>query len=114
MVVEMGANNLIRLGILALPLAGLLSLVGLLSRYDTPNPRIDPEAAACTAASAGYFASQFLGNVVGLTMLIFGVLALTAYLANTRARKLALGAMILSGLSKMPSITASVPRWPSR
>jgi hypothetical protein len=88
----MGANNLIRLGILALPLAGLLSLVGLLSRYGTPNPRIDPEAAARTAASAGYFASQFLGNVVGLTMLIFGVLALTAYLANTRARKLALAA----------------------
>jgi hypothetical protein len=88
----MGANNLIRLGILALPLAGVLSLVGLLSRYDTPNPRIDPEAAARTAASAGYFASQFLGNVVGLTMLIFGVLALTAYLANTRARKLALAA----------------------
>jgi hypothetical protein len=102
----MGANNLIRLGILALPLAGLLSLVGLLSRYGTPNPRIDPEAAARTAASAGYFASQFLGNVVGLTMLIFGVLALTAYLVNTRARKLALSAMILSILGIAPVLSA--------
>jgi hypothetical protein len=62
--VDMGASNLIRLGILALPLAGLLSLVGLLSRYGTPNPRIDTEAAARTAASAGYFVSQYIGNVV--------------------------------------------------
>jgi hypothetical protein len=102
----MGANNLIRLGILALPLAGLLSLVGLLSRYGTPNPRSDPEAAARAAASAGYFVSQFIGNVVGLTLLIFGVLALTAYLANTRARKLALGAMIFSILGIAPVLSA--------
>lgn len=103
---DIGANNLIRLGILALPLAGLLSLVGLLSRYDTPNSRIDPEKAARTAASASYFVSQFIGNVVGLTLLIFGVLALTAYLANTRARKLALGAMIFSILGVAPVLSA--------
>jgi hypothetical protein len=101
----MDDNSLIRLGILALPLAGLLSLVGLLGRYGTPNPRIDPEAAARTAASAGYFASQFLGNVVGLTLLIFGVLALTAFLASTRVRKLALVAMILSILGIAPVLS---------
>jgi len=91
---------------LALPLAGLLSLVGLLSRYGTPNPRIDPEAAARTAGSTSYFASQFLGNVVELTMLIFGVLALTTYLANTRAKNLAFGAMILSLLGIAPVFSA--------
>ena len=80
--------------------------MGLLGRYGTPNPRVAPEAAARTAASAGYFVSQFIGNVVGLTLLIFGVLALTAYLGNTRARKLALGAMIFSILGIAPVFSA--------
>lgn len=102
----MGDSNLVRLGILALPLAGLLSLVGLLGRYDTPNPRLDPQAAARTAGSTGYFASQFVGNVVGLTLLIFGILALTAYLADTRAKNLALAAMILSILGIAPVLSA--------
>lgn len=70
--------------------------MGLLSRYNTPNPRVDPEAAARAASSMSYFVTQLVGNVLGLTLLIFGVLALTAYLANTRARGLALAAMILS------------------
>jgi hypothetical protein len=97
---------LLRLGILALPISGVLTLVGLLSRYNTPNPRVDPAAAARTAGSAGYFVSQFVGNVVGLTMLIFGVLALTAYLARTRAKNLALAAMILSILGIAPVLSA--------
>ncbi|HEX6708894.1 MAG TPA: hypothetical protein VF068_01060 [Rubrobacter sp.] len=40
-----------------------------------------------------------MGNIVGLALLIFGILALTTYLANTRARRLAVVAMILSILS---------------
>lgn len=98
-------RNLIRFGILTLPLAGVLGLIGLLSRYNTPNPRIDPEAAARAAGSMGFFVSQFLGNVLGLTILIFGVLALTGYLANTRARKLALVAMIFSILGIAPVLS---------
>jgi hypothetical protein len=86
----------VRFGILALPLSGLLLLVGLLGRYGTPNPRVDAEAAAQTASSTSFIVSQFVGNIVGLTLLIFGVLALTAYLANTRVRGLALAAMILT------------------
>jgi hypothetical protein len=86
----------IRFGILALPSAGLLLLVGLLSRYGTPNARTDARAAAQAASSTGFFVGQFVGNILGLTLLIFGLLALTAYLANTRARGLALAAMILS------------------
>jgi hypothetical protein len=104
--VHTSTSNLVRLGILTLPLAGLLGLVGLLSRYNTPNPRVDPEAAARTASSMSYFVSQFVGNVVGLTLLIFGVLALTAYLANTRARGLALAAMVLSIAGIDPVLSA--------
>ena len=46
--------------------------------------------------SAGYFVSQLLGNGLGLTLLIFGVMALFAYLANSGERALALVAMVLS------------------
>jgi hypothetical protein len=90
------ATNLIRVGILALPLAGLLTLVSLLGRYNTPDPRVDPELAARAATSSGFFVSQFVGTVIGLTLLIFGILALTAYLAKTRGRGLALAGMVLS------------------
>lgn len=97
---------MLRLGILALPVSGVLTLAGLLGRYGTPNPRVDSEAAARTAASAGYFVSQFVGNVVGLTMLTFGILALTVLLAGTRAKNVALAAMILSILGIAPVLSA--------
>ena len=88
-----------RVGILALPLSGLLTLWGLLGRYNVPNPRVDFEAAAQTTSSTSFFVSQFVGNIVGLALLILGIFALTAYLANSRARRPAVAAMILSILS---------------
>jgi hypothetical protein len=88
--------GLIRIGILALPIAGLLALVGLLANYSAPDPRTDPGGAARVFSSTGYFASQFVGNVLGFTLLIFGVIILAAYLANTSVKGLALGAMVLS------------------
>ncbi|MBV8892942.1 MAG: hypothetical protein JO266_13410 [Acidobacteria bacterium] len=89
-------SNVIRFGILTLPLSGLLTLVGLIGRYTIPNLREDRKAALEAAGSTEYFVSQLVGNVLGMMMLIFGLLALTAYLANTRVRGLALGAMVVS------------------
>jgi hypothetical protein len=89
-------SKVVRLGILALPLAGLLTLVGVLGRYNAPNPRVDSKVAAQVASSTGFFAIQFVGNILGLTLLILGIIALTAYLANTRVRGLAIAAMVLS------------------
>ena len=89
-------SNLIRFGILALPLSGLLTLVGLIGRYQIPNVREDPKAAVEAASSSEFFVSQLVGNVLGMMLLIFGVLALTAYLANTRVGGMALGAMVVS------------------
>jgi hypothetical protein len=40
--------------------------------------------------------SELVGNGLALTLLIFGVMALYAYLANSSVRALALGAMVLS------------------
>jgi len=97
---------LIRLGILALPVAGVLTFVGLIGRYNTPNPRLAPKVAAQAASTTCYVVSQFVGNVLGLTLLIFGVLALTVYLAETRGKRVALAAMILSIAGIAPIMSA--------
>ncbi len=108
-------SNLVRFGILTLPLSGLLTFVGLLGRYDVPNPRDDPKGAVQAAGSTEYFVSQLVGNVLGLTVLIFGIIALTAYLANTRTRGLALAGMVFSiagvavGLSGLGVTTYALP-----
>ncbi len=108
-------GDLVRIGIWALPLSGLLGMVALIGRYNTPSPRVDLKAAAEAASSTGFFVSQFVGNIVGLTVLIFGIIALTAFLSNTRARGLALVAMVLSiigvalVLSALGVITYALP-----
>jgi hypothetical protein len=84
------------LGVLALPLAGLLALVGLYSTFQLGPGGILASGDNRAIVSAGYFLSVFLGNVLALTFLIFGVMALYAYLADLGLRALALGAMILS------------------
>ena len=102
----MSTNGLVRLGILALPVSGVLGLVALIGRYGTPNASVDPRAAARTASSLGFFVTQFVGNVLGLTLLIFGIFALTVYLSNTRAKRFAVAAMILSILGVAPVLSA--------
>ena len=90
------SDGLIRLGVLALPLAGLLALVGLYSIYQLGTGGILVTSDNQALVSSGYFASQLLGNAFALTLWVFGVMALYAHLANTRVRTLALGAMVLS------------------
>jgi hypothetical protein len=87
----------IRLGVLALPLAGLLALVGLYSSFQLGTGGILSTGDNEAIVSGGYYLSQLLGNALALTVLIFGVMALYAYLANySSVRALALGAMVLS------------------
>lgn len=89
-------NGLVRIGTTALPLAGLLALVGLYSTFKLGPGGILATGDNRAIVSGGYFASVLLGDVLALTVLIFGVVALYAYLADGAQRTLALGAMILS------------------
>jgi hypothetical protein len=89
-------DGLIRLGVLALPLAGLLAVVGLYGSFQLGTGGILATGNNQAIVSSGYFVSELVGNGLALTLLIFGVLALYAYLATTRVRALALGAMVLS------------------
>src|SRR5829696_5233796 len=84
------------LGVLALPLAGLLALVGLYSSFQLGTGGILSTGEDQAIVSSSYYVSQLLGNALALTLLIFGVVALYAYLANSGVGALALGAMVLS------------------
>src|ERR671915_404557 len=91
----------IRLGLLTLPLAGLLLTWATLATsalFDFTEGVVGPEEAARAYTSVGYFLSQFVGYVVGLTLLTVGVFALTLYLSEFRRERWTLLAMILSVL----------------
>ena len=75
-------DGLIRLGVLALPLAGLLAVVGLYSSFQLGTGGILATGENRAIVGSGYYVSQLLGNALALILLIFGVMALYSYLAN--------------------------------
>ena len=90
---------MVRLGLLTLPLAGLLvtwAAIASSAFFDFSDSAIDPQEAATAYASLGYFLSQFVGYILGLTLLTLGVFALTVYLSEIRRERWTLGAMVLS------------------
>src|ERR687898_332905 len=89
----------VRLGLLTLPLAGLLATwatVASSAFFDFSDAVIDPDEVAQAYTSAGYFWSQFAGYILGLSLLTLGVFALTVYLSEIRGERWTLVAMVLS------------------
>ena len=89
----------IRLGLLTLPLAGLLITLATVASsfyFDFRDAVVGPEEVARAYTSLGYLLSQFVGYVVGLTLLTVGVFALTVYLSEFRREHWTLVAMVLS------------------
>jgi hypothetical protein len=88
----------IRLGLLTLPLAGLLLTWATSAFLDLSDAVVAPEEVAQAYTSLGYFLSQFVGYLVGLTLLTVGVFALTVYLSEIRRERWTLVAMVMSVL----------------
>lgn len=84
----------IRAGLLALPVYGLLTFAGTLTHQ--PDPNTDFEAYARYISTTGYLVGHLVFSILGTTLAIFGAIALMACLANGRAGRLALVAMVLS------------------
>lgn len=84
----------IRLGLLALPIYGLLTFWGTLTHQ--PDPNTDFEAYARYISSTTYLVNHLAASVFGTVLAIFGAIALAAYLANGRAGRLAPFAMVAS------------------
>jgi hypothetical protein len=86
--------NWIRIGLLALPISGLLTMWSTLTPQ--PNPTTEFEAWSRFVTTTEYLISHLLGSNLGIILLIFGVIALGAYLAKgERSGRLGLVAMVI-------------------
>ncbi len=84
----------IRIGVWALPVYGLLTLWATFTHE--PDRQNEVEAYARYISSTTYLAQHLLGSILGIILAIFGIIALGAYLANSRAGRLALSGMVSS------------------
>jgi hypothetical protein len=86
--------NWIRVGLLALPIYGVLTA------WSTLDPQPDsskhPEAWARFVGSTSYLVDHIFGAIGGAVLAILGVFALGAYLANSRAGRMGLAAMVMT------------------
>jgi hypothetical protein len=95
----MSAANTTRwigIGLLGLPLYGALTVWS--SLEGQPDPDTQLRAWARFVTTNEYVWGHLLGSILGLICLIFGVFALGAYLATSRAGRLGLWAMFLTVL----------------
>jgi hypothetical protein len=93
----MPAPNITRwigIGLLGLPLYGALTFWSSLEGQPDPNTQL--EAWSRFVTTSQYVWGHLLGSILGLIFLIFGVFALGAYLATSRAGRLGLVAMAIT------------------
>jgi hypothetical protein len=81
-------------GLLGLPLYGALTFWSSLDPQ--PDPGTSYEAWARFVTTNHYVVGHVFGSILGLIFAIFGTFALGAYLANSRAGRLGLVAMVLT------------------
>ncbi len=84
----------IKTGLVALPIYGVI--LGVTTRKPQPDQVVDPEAWAQFVSSPSYLMEHIASSVVGAVLVIFGTLALGAYLARSRAPRLALWGTVLA------------------
>ncbi len=99
-------TNWIRAGLLALPIYGLLTAWSSLGAQ--PDQVKEPEAWARYVSTPGYLVSHVIGSTGGTILAIFGVFALGAYLATSRAGRLGLAAMVVAAAGHALLLVPSV------
>jgi hypothetical protein len=99
-------TNWIRAGLLALPIYGLLTAWSSLGAQ--PDQVKEPEAWARYVSTTGYLVSHVIGSTGGTILAIFGVFALGAYLANSRAGRMGLAAMVVAAAGHALLLVPSV------
>ena len=83
-------------GLLGLPLYGALTFWSSLEGQPDPNTQL--EAWSRFVTTNQYVWGHLLGSILGLIFAIFGIFALGAYLARSRAGRLGLVAMVITVL----------------
>jgi hypothetical protein len=95
----MSTPNIIRwmgIGLLCLPLYGALTFWTALNPQPDPNTHL--EAWSRYVTTNGYVLKHLFGSILGVILAIFGVFALGAYLATSRAGRMGLVAMVVTVL----------------
>jgi hypothetical protein len=94
-------TNWIRIGLLALAISGVLTAWATLTPQ--PNPSTEFEAWSRFVTTTYFMLTHLLGTMLGIILLIFGVIALGAYLAKEkgRSRRLGLVAMVVTIAANM-------------
>lgn len=83
-----------RIGLLALP--AYAAITGYVTRKPQPDQVSDPDGWAGFVSSPSYLVEHVLGNVVGSLLVIFGTLALGAFLSASGAPRLGLSGTVLA------------------
>src|SRR3712207_5403594 len=81
--------NWIRIGLIALPISGLLTAWATLTPQ--PNPSTEFEAWSRFVTTNYYMITHLLGTMLGIILLIFGVIALGVYFTQKEVRSGRLG-----------------------
>ncbi|MGH3144518.1 MAG: hypothetical protein ACRDTR_01825 [Rubrobacter sp.] len=84
----------IRVGLMALPLYGLLTLWGTFTHQ--PDPNTEFEAYARYTSSTIYLVNHLVASIFGTVLAILGAVALGAFLAGSRVGRMSLFAMVSS------------------
>ena len=95
----MSAPNITRwigIGLLGLPLYGVLTFWSSLDPQ--PDPNVHYEAWSRFVTTDHYVLTHLFGSILGMILAIFGTFALGAYLANGRVGRLGLVAMVVTVL----------------
>jgi len=98
---DMSTPNITRwiaIGLLGLPLYGAMTFFS--SIDPQPDPNTHYEAWARFVTTNHYVLQHLLGTTLGAILVIFGVIALGAYLAGGRAGRLGLVAMVITVLGQ--------------
>ena len=93
----MSAPNITRwigIGLLGLPLYGVLTFFSSLDPQPDPNTRY--EAFSRFVTTDGYVLKHLFASVLGIIFVIFGTFALGAFLTRSRAGRLGLVAMVIA------------------
>jgi hypothetical protein len=102
----MSAPNITRwigIGLLGLPLYGVLTFWSSLNPQPDPNTHL--EAWSRFVTTDHYVLSHLFGSILGIIFAIFGVFALGSYLANGRAGRMGLVAMVITVFSSALFLT---------
>lgn len=96
---SLDTTNWIRIGLIALPISGVLTAWTTITPQ--PNPVTQFDAWSRFVSTTAYLLGHLLGTTLGIILLNFGIIALGAYLLKSHSGRLGLVAMVTTIAANM-------------